>query len=73
VIVSNRGALPEVAGDAALIVDADDADGLAAAMRRYLDEPETARAAVERGLARAAAYSWDASAATLLARYRALA
>ena len=73
VIVSNRGALPEVAGDAALIVDADDAEGLAAAMGRYLLEPETARAAIERGLARAAAYSWDASAATLLAKYRALA
>lgn len=73
VIVSNRGALPEVAGDAALIVDADDAEGLAAAMGRYLLEPETARTAIERGLARAAAYSWDASAATLLARYRALA
>jgi glycosyltransferase involved in cell wall biosynthesis len=73
VIVSNRGALPEVAGDAALIVDADDVEGLAVAMRRYLLEPDTARTAVERGLARAAVYSWDASAATLLARYRALA
>lgn len=73
VVVSNRGALPEVAGDAGLIVDAEDANGLAAAMKRYLLEPETARAAVERGLARSAAYSWDASAATLLARYRALA
>lgn len=73
VIVSNRGALPEVAGDAALVVDADDVDGLAAAMRRYLIEPGTARTAIERGLARAATYSWDASAATLLATYRALA
>jgi glycosyltransferase involved in cell wall biosynthesis len=73
VIVSNRGALPEVAGDAGLIVDAEDADGLATAMKRYLHEPDTARAAIERGLARSAAYSWDASAATLLAKYRALA
>jgi glycosyltransferase involved in cell wall biosynthesis len=73
VIISNRGALPEVAGNAGLVVEADDAEGLAAAMRRYLLEPDTARVAIERGLARATAYSWDASAATLLARYRALA
>ena len=31
---ANRGALPEVAGDAGQLVDPDDADGLAAAMRR---------------------------------------
>jgi glycosyltransferase involved in cell wall biosynthesis len=73
VIVSDRGALPEVAGGAALVVDANDVAGLANAMRRYLVEPETARLAIESGLARAAAFSWDASAATLLARYRALA
>ena len=50
VIVSRRGALPEVAGDAAQIVEPDDVDGLAAAMRRYLDDPAAAAAATERGL-----------------------
>lgn len=73
VIVNNRGALPEVAADAGAIVDANAADQLAAAMRRYLDAPEAARDAAARGLARARTYSWDASAATLLARYRELA
>ena len=39
VVVSNRGALPEVVGDAAQLVEPDDAGGLAAAMKRYLDDP----------------------------------
>jgi glycosyltransferase involved in cell wall biosynthesis len=68
-IVSRRGALPEVAGDAAQIIEPDDPGGLAAAMRRYLHEPATAGAATERGLRRARQYSWDASARTLLAAY----
>ena len=68
-VVSNRGALPEVAGGAAQVVEPDDTDALAAAMRRYLAEPETASSAVARGLARARAYSWDATAATLMDLY----
>jgi len=72
-IVSRRGALPEVAGDAAQIVEPDDIDGLAAAMKRYLDDPVSAAAAIERGFRRAGQYSWDASARTLLAAYSALA
>jgi alpha-1,3-rhamnosyl/mannosyltransferase len=61
VIVSNRGALPEVA---------DDAQELAAAMRRYLQDPACAADAAARGLERARAYSWDASALTLIDAYR---
>ena len=73
VIVSNRGALPEVAGDAAQIVEPEDVSGLAAAMRRYLDDPSAAAAATTRGFARARAYSWDASAATLMKLYATIA
>lgn len=65
VIVSNRGALPEVAGDAGLIVDPDTPDELTAAMQRYLAHPDEARAASDRGLQRARQFSWDASAAVL--------
>jgi glycosyltransferase involved in cell wall biosynthesis len=72
VVASNRGALPEVAGDAALLVEPTDAEAMADAMRRLLEEPELARASVERGYRRAAHYSWQASAATLLQRYREL-
>ena len=73
VIVNRRGALPEVAGSAGQVVDADSTADLAAAMKRYLDDSGFARDAADRGVARAREYSWDASAATLLARYRDLA
>ncbi len=57
-VVSNRSSLPEVAGDAALQVDPEDARGLALAIRRLLhDQPLRARL-VERGLARAGEYRW---------------
>jgi glycosyltransferase involved in cell wall biosynthesis len=74
VIVSNRGALPEVTGGAAQVVEPEDARGIADAMRRYLDDPGGAAArAIRGGLTRAGQYSWDASAATLIALYRRLA
>jgi glycosyltransferase involved in cell wall biosynthesis len=72
-ILSRRGALPEVGGDAATFVEPDDIGGLAAAMKRYLDDPAAASAASARGVARASRYSWDASAAILLDRYRQIA
>jgi glycosyltransferase involved in cell wall biosynthesis len=68
-IVSRRGALPEVAGGAAQMIEPDDIQGLAAAMKRYLDDPAAAAAATARGLERARQYSWDASARTLHAAY----
>ena len=68
-IVSNRGALPEVAGGAAQVIEPEDVDGFAAAMRRYLEDPAAAAAASARGLERARHYSWDASATTLLDLY----
>ena len=69
VVVSDRGALPEVAADAGQIVGADDVEGLANAMERYLADAAFYRAAVERGLARARRYSWRASADALYAAY----
>jgi len=72
VIVSNRGALPEVAGGAGQVVEPDDVRELAAAMRRYLQDPSSAGDAAARGVARARAYSWDASAKTLIDAYREL-
>ncbi len=70
VIVSRRGALPEVGGDAAVTVDPDDVNGFAAAMRKYINDPHAAAAAGDRGKQRARAYSWDASARVLLDVYR---
>jgi glycosyltransferase involved in cell wall biosynthesis len=73
VIVSNRGALPEVTGGAARVIEPDDVQGLTDGMRRYLDDADGAASiAAKQGVLRAQQYSWDASAATLLERYREL-
>jgi glycosyltransferase involved in cell wall biosynthesis len=70
VVAANRGALPELSGDAAQLVDPVDEEAIAEAMRRILEAPAVAQAAVERGYLRAQQYSWRASAATLLQAYR---
>ena len=69
VIVSTGGALPEVAGDAGPAVPPEDTKGFAKAMARYLTDPAAVASAVEKGLARSRAYSWDASARTLMHVY----
>jgi glycosyltransferase involved in cell wall biosynthesis len=72
VVVSNRGSLPEVVADAASPVDPTRAEAIAAEMERLL-QPDAAHAAVGRGLAQAARYSWDACAQSARAAYRAAA
>jgi glycosyltransferase involved in cell wall biosynthesis len=66
VITSSAPACPEVVGDAALIVDPDDVGGLADAMLRVAREPDLVDQLRERGLARAAQFSWRDSARRLL-------
>ena len=73
VVTSDRGALPEVAGNAGLIVPAEDPSALAAAISSVLNDPAAARAMIERGLARAATFTWDAAASGLYDAYRRLA
>jgi glycosyltransferase involved in cell wall biosynthesis len=59
VVVADRGALPEVCGDAAQLVDPTDAEAVAVALERALDDPDPWRAA---GPPRAASLTWDATA-----------
>ena len=65
VIAAARGSLPEVLGDAGLLVEVDKPDVLAAAITRLLDDAVLRRDLVTRGLARARQFNWDASAARL--------
>jgi glycosyltransferase involved in cell wall biosynthesis len=67
VITSNAPACPEVVGDAALVVDPNDVDGLTAAMLRLVREPGLADRLRGRGLDRAREFSWEDSARRLLA------
>ncbi|WP_246115726.1 glycosyltransferase family 4 protein [Trebonia kvetii] len=70
-IASRAGALPEVTGDAALLVTPGDAEELAAALRSLLDEPESRAALAARGLARVRErFAWPAVAAATEALYR---
>jgi len=69
VIASRRGALPEVTGDAGLLFDPDQPGALVAALERLLTDRVGATARAEAGLARAAAFSWTASAGTLRRAY----
>lgn len=70
VIVSNRGALPEVVGDAGIICDPQDDEGLAEAMERLLDDDAMAERCAELGAARSRLFDWGASADRLIGAYR---
>ncbi|TAH36860.1 MAG: glycosyltransferase family 1 protein [Planctomycetota bacterium] len=70
VLCSNRGALPEVAGGAARIFDADDEDGLAELLAQVDADAllrDNLRAA---GRTRALPYTWERCAHATLAAYR---
>jgi glycosyltransferase involved in cell wall biosynthesis len=70
VVCSSGGALPEVCGDAALLVAPDDAEGLANALHRLLDSPDERRMRISAGRRRAAAFTWDATAKQTIEVYR---
>ncbi len=61
VITSNVSSLPEVVGDAALLIDPLDSESLADAMYRVLNEPDLRADLVRRGHERVKAFSWDRS------------
>jgi glycosyltransferase involved in cell wall biosynthesis len=66
VVASSRGSLPEVIGDAGLLVDPDDEGALADAMRRALTDETLRREMAARGVARSRMFDWDVSAGRLL-------
>jgi glycosyltransferase involved in cell wall biosynthesis len=62
VACSDRSSLPEVAGDAALLFDPDDAHAIAAAIEHVLADPAEAQRLRDAGRARAACFTWAATA-----------
>lgn len=70
VITSNVSSLPEVAGDAALLVNPLEVEAIAAAMRRVYEDAELRQMLAERGLERARGFSWEATARKTLEVYR---
>lgn len=67
VLTSTTSSLPEVAGDAALLVDPRDTRAIAAGLQRILSEPGLAESLRSRGRVRAAEFSWERTARETLA------
>jgi glycosyltransferase involved in cell wall biosynthesis len=70
VIAANTAALPEVVGEAGVLVDPREVDGLAAAMARVLGDEALRQRLRVQGPERAARFSWDATARTIVDAYR---
>jgi glycosyltransferase involved in cell wall biosynthesis len=69
VVVSNAPALVEVVGDAGVIVRPDDPDDIANGLAWVIGNEEFRSTLVQRGLARAKAFSWERAARETLAVY----
>jgi glycosyltransferase involved in cell wall biosynthesis len=70
VVASTGGALPEVAGDAALLLDPLDVGGWAGALAAVLGDASVREPLQAKGAARAAAFSWARTARATLGVYR---
>ncbi len=66
VVTSSVSSLPEVVGDAALLVDPRDVDALRDAMQRVLRDSELRRSLIEKGKMRAQRFSWESFARSVL-------
>jgi glycosyltransferase involved in cell wall biosynthesis len=69
VITSNVSSLPEVAGEAGVLISPTDTEALAAAIRSLLDDSGRRAGLRAAGLARAASFSWERAARETLAVY----
>ncbi|TCP54787.1 glycosyltransferase involved in cell wall biosynthesis [Tumebacillus sp. BK434] len=71
-ITSNTSSIPEVAGDAALLINPHDMYDLAEKMAAVLNSPELRQEMSRKGLAQAAQFSWERCAKETLAAYEKL-
>jgi glycosyltransferase involved in cell wall biosynthesis len=72
VVTSNTSSLPEVVGDAAVLVDPLDISELAGAMERVLTDTGLQRSLIEKGLARAKQFTWERTARETINLYHQL-
>ncbi len=69
-VVSARGSLPEVVGEAGLLVDPDQPESIAAALARALSDSDFRARSRAIGLERAAQFTWHKTAQIALSVYR---
>jgi len=73
VVCADNSSLPEVAGDAAVLVEATDTDALVDAMRQLLIDISLRERLVQRGYAQAREFTWEKAARRLLTVYHTIA
>lgn len=71
VLTSNVTSIPEVAGDAAILVDPLNTDEIADGLHKILTDPDLRKALIDKGMERDKVLSWDSCARATLASYRA--
>lgn len=70
VVTSNVSCLPEVAGDAAILVDPARAEDIAAGMYKLLTDDSLRQQLVKAGYKRAASFNWESTARQTIESYR---
>jgi glycosyltransferase involved in cell wall biosynthesis len=70
VLATRAGAIPEIVGDAAELVDVKDVDALAQGLQRLLTDEARRVELIETGHQRVAQFSWDTTADSLAALFR---
>ena len=65
VVSSDSTSLPEVVGDAGILVNPEDGEALTGAMEKMLSDDAFRRECVDKGLTRAGRFTWESSARTL--------
>jgi len=70
VVVANRASLPEVVGEAGLLVDPEDPEEIAGALKRVLTEQSERDRLREAGLEQAGTFSWERVARETFAVYK---
>jgi glycosyltransferase involved in cell wall biosynthesis len=73
VLTSNLSSLPEVTGDAAILINPYDIDQMASAMINILEDEELKGGLAKKGMQRAAMFSWEKMARETLEAYSGLA
>jgi glycosyltransferase involved in cell wall biosynthesis len=73
IVAARAGSIPEVAGDAAVLVDPADVDGLATALARVITDETERERLVAAGGVQVARFRWDETAKSMAALYHALA
>jgi glycosyltransferase involved in cell wall biosynthesis len=72
VVTSNTSSIPEVAGDAALLIDPDDSTQLAEAILKVINDSQLRQELIHKGKERAKLFSWEKTARETLKAYRTL-